>query len=408
MKWKFYLKRMLKRLWVRVSLYGLGGVGVAVLAWVLRDVLPDDAHLATGAVDDLLAIISASMLAVATFSISIMVSAYASAASSATPRATSLLIADKTAQSALATFIGAFIFSIVGIIALRFGVYGQSGRLLLFFATIVVIAAIVITLIRWIDHVTTMGRLNAVIDLIEETAAEAITDWMKPEAGCPAAWDGKVKRGWQPELLPEIGYIQHVAYDDLQELAEEAGCEIVVARPAGKLNDAVRPIAFTTKQLTAEQRESLHEAFAIGASRTFDQDPRFGFITLTEVASRALSPAINDPGTAIEIISRTYRLLAKLLTTPYERQASYSRVQAPELAISDVLDDAFTPLARDGAAIVEVGIRLMKAYASLAQLAQPDERKIILAHARTSAARFTRALTAPEDKAIIAQLTPKS
>ncbi|WP_305804424.1 DUF2254 family protein [Stenotrophomonas sp. YIM B06876] len=42
----------------------------------------------------------------------------------------------------------------------------------------------------------------------------------------------------------------------------------------------------------------------VGAQRSLDQDPRFGLLVLGEVASRALSPAINNPCTAIDVIGR--------------------------------------------------------------------------------------------------------
>jgi uncharacterized membrane protein len=38
----------------------------------------------------------------------------------------------------------------------------------------------------------------------------------------------------------------------------------------------------------------LRKAFVIGNMRYFHEDPRFGLITLSEIASRALSPAVND------------------------------------------------------------------------------------------------------------------
>jgi uncharacterized membrane protein len=41
----------------------------------------------------------------------------------------------------------------------------------------------------------------------------------------------------------------------------------------------------------------LRTAFTLGDMRYFEEDPRFGLITLSEIASRALSPAVNDPGT---------------------------------------------------------------------------------------------------------------
>jgi uncharacterized membrane protein len=86
--------------------------------------------------------------------------------------------------------------------------------------------------------------------------------------------------------------------------------------------------------------------------RYFDEDPRFGLITLSEIASRALSPAVNDPGTAIQIISsyvRLFSLWAEPLDSKKTEKKPYDRVAVPELTIEDLFEDAFRPLARDGA-----------------------------------------------------------
>ena len=48
--------------------------------------------------------------------------------------------------------------------------------------------------------------------------------------------------------------------------------------------------------MSAEDAEAIAATFVIGGSRVFDQDPRFGLLVLSEIASRALSPAVNDPG----------------------------------------------------------------------------------------------------------------
>ncbi len=56
------------------------------------------------------------MLTVTTFSLSITVSAYGSATSNVTPRATTLLIEDGLTQTVLSTFLGSFLFGIVGLV----------------------------------------------------------------------------------------------------------------------------------------------------------------------------------------------------------------------------------------------------------------------------------------------------
>ena len=112
------------------------------------------------------------MLAVTTFSLSIMVTAYGSATTNVTPRATRLVVEDVTTQNVLATFIGSFLFSLVGIIALNMGAYGERGRVILFIVTLVVIALIIITLLRWIQHLTSLGRVGETTAKVEQAAIE--------------------------------------------------------------------------------------------------------------------------------------------------------------------------------------------------------------------------------------------
>ncbi len=72
--------------------------------------IPESISVKVGAeaVDNILNILASSMLAVTTFSLSIMVTAYGSATTNVTPRATRLVVEDVTTQNVLATFIGSF------------------------------------------------------------------------------------------------------------------------------------------------------------------------------------------------------------------------------------------------------------------------------------------------------------
>ena len=143
--WGQRLRELLRRMWVRVTLFSLSGVALAALAWWVGPYLPyvPEIELASGSVDALLNIVASSMLTVTTFSMSIIVGAYGSATTSATPRSNTLLAADPAAQNAVSIFIGSFLFSIVGIIVLRTGAYGPGGRAVLFLVTIAVVAVIV-------------------------------------------------------------------------------------------------------------------------------------------------------------------------------------------------------------------------------------------------------------------------
>jgi len=135
---KKYISRLPEKIWFRAMLFSLGAIVAAVAAEWIGPLIPyeSDMELASGSVGDILTILASSMLAVIAFSVSIMVSAYSSATSTATPRTIALMLADDRSQNALSTFIGTFLFSIVGIIGLSAGFYDDRGRVILFFATI--------------------------------------------------------------------------------------------------------------------------------------------------------------------------------------------------------------------------------------------------------------------------------
>jgi uncharacterized membrane protein len=148
-------------------------------------------------------------------------------------------------------------------------------------------------------------------------------------------------------------------------------------------------------------------AFTIGRDRVFDHDPRLGFIVLSEIAGRALSPAVNDPGTAIGIVGTLVRLFT-LWTEQSEALAAepveFDRVEAPLLLMDDLFDDAFTAIARDGAGVVEVGVRLQKALRSLTAVGDDAMRVAAVRHAQQALSRSEHALTLQHDVEVIRAL----
>ena len=161
-RWQWLLTLFGRQLWLRVSVMALVGVATAACGIVLAPYVPDAWAFKIGAdsLDDILNILASSMLAVTVFSVSTMVAAYSAATTNVTPRATKLLMEDKTPQNVLGTLIGSFLFSLVGIIALSTGLYGAEGRAILFVVTICLVALIAVTVLRWIDYLTGFGRLG--------------------------------------------------------------------------------------------------------------------------------------------------------------------------------------------------------------------------------------------------------
>ncbi|MCQ4310845.1 DUF2254 domain-containing protein [Pseudomonas stutzeri] len=410
-RWKWFLIRISKRPWFRASLFSVLGVATALLALAVAPYIPDDipTKIGSDAVDNILGVLASSMLAVTTFSLSIMVAAYGSATSNVTPRAISLLVEDPTTQNTLSTFIGSFIFSLVGIIALSTGLYGDKGRVVLFAVTIGVVVLIVYALLRWIDQLSGLGRVAETTARVEDAATKALCQRIEQPflGGCPLAVDPRALPGARPLYPTKVGFVQHIDMPALGLLTKEESSSVYICVLPGTFVEPTQPIAWTIG-IEDECEGQLRDAFIIGAQRTFERDPRFGITVLAEIASRALSPAMNDQGTAIDVIGRGVRVLSHLSRPVAPEEPLFRRVFAPGLSVADMLDDFFTPIARDGAALIEVGIRLQQGLASLGRLGDAAVTVAANRHVELALKRAEAALVLPEDTQRLRQLAGES
>ena len=409
----FVIKHLRERLWVKPLIVCVLSIGAVFLANLMDKTeldrfLPEITKEST---ETLLKIIASSMLMMATFAVASMVAAYSSASRSATPRSFPLVIADDVSQNALSVFIGAFIYSVVGIAALMNGYYGGKGsQFFLFSLTIIVLAIIIIIFVRWVDNIARLGRLGHTIDKVEEAAAEAIRKRQSaPRLGGVAAFsppDGSLA-----VFGKAIGYLQRVDIAKLQARAEESQLRITVAALPGTFCTPNRPVAWVIRdasgRVSDEDAEAIAAAFEIRGSRVFDQDPRFGLLVLSEIASRALSPAVNDPGTAIGVTGTLVRLFIMWNECGKVGDVSkvqFDRVGVSELSVEDMFDDAFTGIARDGAGNVEVVVRLLKALETIAASGDAVMRDNALRHARLVLVRAEIALKVPDDLKIVREV----
>lgn len=410
---RFLLNRLRERLWVKplaiclLSILGALAARLADHAGIGRflPAITSEALLA------LLSIMAASMLGIATFAVASMVAAYASASSAATPRSVTLVIADDVSQNALSTFIGAFIFSVVALTGVKNGYFELAGRFTLFLLTLVVLAIVILMFVHWVDRIARLGRLGTTVNRVEQVTHDALLRRrLSPTLGAHAA-DG-TPTGGLPLASPEVGYVQQIDMARLQALAAEMDTRVQILALPGTLVAPGQDLALLhgCPEPARLDRARLASAFQIGRERLFDEDPRFGLVVLAEIAGRALSPAVNDPGTAIGILGTLVRLFvmwdAPLPQAQRDEDALlYDRIGVPPLAMADLFDDAFTAIARDGAATVEVALRLQKSLQALTH-GSPAMAEAARHHGRLALARCELAMSLEADKALIRAQAP--
>ena len=104
--------------------------------------------------------------------------------------------------------------------------------------------------------------------------------------------------------------------------------------------------------------------------RTLLQDPGFGFRQLVDIAIRALSPAVNDPTTAVQVVDRLVDLLGRIPDRPdpsgwFAGESGVARVHIPRDGFDELMTLAFAEIIRFGADSPQVARRVAAALDSL-------------------------------------------
>lgn len=404
-----WLKAAENRLWVKPAVGSVVAVLIALVAAVGNRLIPAGLlpDIERSTLDNLLGVIASSMLGVATFSLSIMVAAFSSAAVGASPRAIQLVAGDSDTQNAITTFISAFIYAIIANTALGLGLYGGTGRFILFVCTMGVLLYLILTLVRWVKTLSVLGRMENTLAKLETAAVGAMDAYRRsPGMGARTA-HGPMPTG-APVHANKVGYLRHIDMQTLQEQAVAASARLHVRVRPGQLVHPGTVLVIVEAGADNDKPDpdpdALRQTFVLGDGRSFDQDPRFGLIVLCEVAQRALSPAVNDPGTAIAAMNTITRVLVDSPTDAVARETPLDRLTLVPLDPADFIHQAFDPIARDGAAVPEVQLRMQKLLSIVAEGCDEEVGNAARRQAATSLQRAMLALVLEEDKTRLCEL----
>jgi len=187
--------------------------------------------------------------------------------------------------------------------------------------------------------------------------------------------------------------------------AQRAGVIIELVPQVGDFVATGEPLFCIYGDPRAIDEESLRALAAFGTERTMEQDPMFSFRILVDVAAKALSPAINDPTTAVLAIDQLHRLL---------RQVGLRDLRAEEIADDagavrvifrtpnweDFVNISFREIRLFGAGNLQIPRRLLAMIENLVRTL-PEHRHAAL---RTELELFERTLEKlfpfPEDLAL--------
>lgn len=255
-------------------------------------------------------------------------------------------------------------------------------------------------LIYFIHHVAVSIQASTVV---ERVAAEltATVDEVYPEAmgaGVPSAdpITSDLPADAHPVRSTDAGYVLAVDTDAVLRLATEHDLLIHLPTPPGRFVRAGDVVAYAVIPgggLREGVEDSLRGSVLLGPKRTGFQDVEFALLQLSEIATRALSPGINDPFTAAECVDRLGDALGRLagrgFPSPFRADRDCRlRVVARRPSFPDLLATAVDPIRHHARTSPMVFGRLLDALVAVGERAvrEPDQAAV-----REQAARVLRA-----------------
>lgn len=382
---------LLSGLWFVPSLVALLSVALAFLTLRLDRSLPSQSiatvsWIWTGGPEgaySLLSALAASMITVAgtVFSISIVVLTLAS--SQFGPRLLRNFLRDTGNQLVLGTFIGTFAYCLLVLRTVR--AVDESPFVPNISVTVAVGLALLSigVLIYYIHHVSVSIQAPQIVAAVGRSLNANVRQLFPRRLG---EGDQDHARRAEPQIPPDLdrtaypvaaahtGYIASIDADGMLQLTT---AHDLVLRLLHHPGDFIVPgttlvRAWPREHVTEKLADAIEQLFVLSTQRTPLQDVEFLFNELVEVAVRALSPAINDPFTAMACTDWLGAALCHLaeseLPSPYRYdEAGSLRVIATPVTFAQAVAIAFDQIREYGRSSTAVTIRLLDTLATIAE-----------------------------------------
>ncbi len=348
---------------------------------------------------EVLSTIASSMLTFTAlvFSITILVLQLASAQFS--PRVIRTFLEDRTTKLALGVFVGTFVYAMAVLAQVRADPSPFVPAIATWVALVMVLASVGV-FIRYIHRMTHGIRAITVIAGISGDTRHAI-DRM---------FASTVTRQAEPSTAPSLGepdaeithdgspgVITFVDADGLVELATQLGC---VLELVPRIGDFVPTSAALLRVWgPSPEAERCRDMIALDVERTIVQDPAFGFRQLVDIATRSLSPGINDPSTASQALDHLHDLLRRLVTRAFPSPAragedGHVRLIVHGTTFADYVHLAFDEIRSYGKSSIQIQAKLEHVARDCATLAAPD-RRVLFEHQFGHGSGSARAASVP-------------
>ena len=335
-----------------------------------------------------LSVIAGSVISVGGVSFSVTMVALTLTSGQYGPKVLRHFLEDNDSKISLGLFLGAYVYSLVVLTG-----YIETDRPHLTVLTGLLYALIaVIGFIRFIHRTATDLQADEIVERIGkrlEAALQQLVDdpGEKKRSHDVLRWRHKA-RGHEPAMVAQSsrGYVQTIDYAGLVDWCVENDCCMQVRIRAGDF--VVSGVcAFKVYGCQAEVLESsideLNRHIVTGPVRTSIQDPEYPITQLNQLAARALSPGINDPGTAISCVDAFSLALAEIIDrdlpgSVFMDDDAEARLLIRSTGFEGIVKAVFAQLRQFANTDVAVTVSLFESLCRLAELTTRPPRLRLL------------------------------
>ncbi|HVM11573.1 MAG TPA: DUF2254 domain-containing protein [Actinomycetota bacterium] len=372
------LERFRSSLFFKPALYVLGALVVAhgmlfADSVVNGEALPAYLRSTVDSARAMLSTIAGAIITVAAVVFSITVVSVQLASSQFSPRILRGFLRDRKNQAVLGFVMGTFTYCLLILRAVRSpGENGEEAVIPNLSVAVGLLLAVLtaLAILAFIDHSARSMQVGELINRIADEAIEQIRRLPRTE-GPPEPEPPEESEEGTPIPARQRGWIQQV----------DSGRVLASLQPGATFRQVVRtghfvsegtPLGFVSPAPADvdELAEALDEHFQYGPERTMQEDIEFGMRQIVDVALRALSPGVNDPTSAYEVIVHLNAMLIELFqrdlpprVVPGEEGRRILRLN--ELTHPELLGRAFDQIRIIGARQPAVAIMLLRSLGVL-------------------------------------------
>ena len=327
----------------------------------------------------ILSVIATSTMTVVSIVFAILLMTLTLASMQFSPRILISFSRDRTTQWTLGIFLGTFAYCLAALPAARSVPHPVSPIATV--AIAMVLAGLCVgCLLFFIQHISQAISVNHIVDRIARETEHVIDELMpRRRGGHPGVEAESVAHGGtEIPILSEVsGYIRFVDIPRLVEFARSHQFQVRVTRKVGQFVPQGVPLLMASRRSRVDHDRAvdLTAAFDIGPMRTLQQDVEFGVIQIVDIALRAISPAVNDPSTAISCIDQLTRILIRWISrfppeTHVFQPPHVLRVVMPWIDAEDLLDTAVEQIRSYSTTDFAVSRRLLRMLEDVASTAE--------------------------------------